>query len=711
MEDKEYIEKRKKESFNRYKDTIKWEEVDKEDKKWENKIWKEEYDIKFARKYNLDTNTLNELKNLKSNVSAGSEFIAKLKERVERQEKLQRFLDDYKMEFLWKNRNLTEEIAPVIIENYDTVKIKEGTINIIVSLSLEPFFRKKYEVKFQEVRLSEKWGKFVGFDEKGKGTLCQDNIFTFDNEERELEKDGYNIEAFRGVAFNELLTPIYKLKRDNLESVFVDEDKNIKEENILEKLSTNKKLKVDFLKVVLGNIRNILKDWNIKVKITKGGLANIFFEKEFKKNIKSNYDINIFAKGKRELMCNPYTKDAIIEAINKIRPGFMAIEETKKFLKESSLLKEEQVFTSYLNAAAIWIIHIFLKECKGKIVEILGEDKKDEWTDYFEYPWDVRYEAINSYMRNAPPIRNYCIVFHFKGVEGLAWGFDKPLKIERHFDCPANINICPKKEECFIMFLGHSLLSLSINTYRVDGQNECLRAWFTKKELESLAKRDLSRWRGELCLVDSETTIICTPENELKINMEGQEVEYDKYWKSIIKGFSLLLGCKTLAQDIGRILFDCIGCHRNKVKNAKEIQEKLNIVSHMLSRTRFTVTPSNISRARYVREKLEAYIKVTGLSEIIQNIGKDYDDLYEAIHFTIESKRTEQIRRLTVYLVPLAFSTLVGTAMLVFNELKVQLLETHEIWNSIINFLLAFLIAFFSISVYKLITNSNGEGC
>lgn len=189
-----------------------------------------------------------------------------------------------------------------------------------------------------------------------------------------------------------------------------------------------------------------------------------------------------------------------------------------------------------------------------------------------------------------------------------------------------------------------------------------------------------------MCLVESETIVICTSEKSEKheIDMEGQEIKYDKYWASIIKGFSLLLGCKTLAQDVGRILLDCICQHRNKLKDVKEIQETLNTVSHLLSRTRFTVTPSNISRAKYVREKFEAYIEATGLSEIINNIEKDYDELDKAIHASIEIKGTKAIHWLTFSLVVLTIPITIGTAILVRGEVCVQNIKKYGVEGIVI---------------------------
>ena len=153
------------------------------------------------------------------------------------------------------------------------------------------------------------------------------------------------------------------------------------------------------------------------------------------------------------------------------------------------------------------------------------------------------------------------------------------------------------------------------------------------------------------------------------IKKEGQEVEYDTYWKSIIKGLSLLVSCKTLAMDVSRLLFDSIWQYReNEEGEEKEVLKRLRIISHLLSRIRFIATPSNISRARYVREKLEVYIKAIDLPEIINNIEKDYDELNKAIHSSIESKTNERILCLTFLMVPLTIVATVGTVILVFIE-------------------------------------------
>ncbi len=619
---------------------------------------------------------------------------------------------------LWDNRELTEEIAPEIIEDFDCVTAKEGTIHIVVSLPLGPFFKGGYEERFQKLRLTNKWERYIDFDKLGKGTLCKNGIFTYDEKEREIEKVCYDIKAFRGFTYNELLTPIYKLDRENkkdqitklfdkIENNDVPEafENEKKEEEEKEKEKEKRKLSKElsgseleeavktleskevFIKKVFGKTRNTLLEeekWDIKLRLTKGGLVNIYFEKnlvadfckkEFKepysieglwneikphqygiglqtpynsidwlnellkvpdfygklkskintiklsdhiihlvkktneyrdknfselsndeksnikklnrllleetypdKTPKSHYNIEKFAEEKRDLMRDPYSNDELKEQ--------KLTKEDIKRISEIKLLKEEQVFTSYLNAAAIWIIHIFLKEIlqelqepkgckvdekkeKREIAKILGIKKGKKVTDYVECPWEVMHETEVSNTKDTikhkiPPLRNYCVTFLLKDVEGMAWGFNKPLSTRVHFDCPADITTCEKRKECFIKFLGHSLLALSTNTY-VYKDKDLKRPWFTQKELENFAKKDLSRWRGELCFIDSETIVICTPPDIEDIDKEGSKVTYDNYWKYIIKSFSLLVSCKTLAMDISRNLFECIRQHRDKL--------------------------------------------------------------------------------------------------------------------------------------------------
>jgi hypothetical protein len=265
----------------------------------------------------------------------------------------------------------------------------------------------------------------------------------------------------------------------------------------------------------------------------------------------------------------------------------------------------------------------------------------------------VRYTAIASFTKDTPPLRNYCIVYHLYNIKGRAWGFEKHLTLQEHFDCPGDPNTCKKRGECFIDIFGNSLLSLSTATLIAE-DNILKEGEFTQKERERIAERDLAREKGMLCLVDSEAIVICSPE-KFEMDIGGQRISCDEYWRNIIKGFALLLGCKTMAQIIGRLLLECTFAHRVErgYKKIEEIQEELGVVSNLLGRTRLTIVPSNIARATYVREKFKEFTRVIGLPEIVKGITEDYEEIDRSINTYINAERTEMIKILTWLLIPL----------------------------------------------------------
>jgi hypothetical protein len=657
-----------KEIFNQYKLKIKWEKL-----RWEdfsndeiNEIINE---LAQVEKYRYLNRILEKPKSI-------DKIIEEIKQHNLSTQVLKDLPEKYQRKLLWNKKGLTnlerrdmvEKIAPEIVRKYERLRIDDGKIYIITSVSLAPFFEEKIEREFYKVRLHKDWGEFVGFDKKGKNTLLKkvNGIFTHDEDERLSEKIGYRIESFRGITYEELVTPIYKFNKEEFQE---KKGHLIKEEEINNWVfsqdenenETYKKTLKDVLEKI--NEEIIRKDWIIKIKITKDGLATIFFEKEMKK--KDDGDINIidYAEEVKRLINKSY----LIEGLKCENESVSEIERKYRLINENKLLESEGIFSSLLNAAAIWITYILLREYKvyEKVAEIL--DKKKKWTDdkdYLKYPWNVRYISFDSFSQKALPLRNYFIVYHFHDIKGEAWGFDSPLSIEDHFDCPGKISVCPKREECFIRIFGNFLLSLSINTYKVyDGQ---YKGEFPQKEIENLAKRNLARWRGELCLVESEAVIICSPK-DLRICMAGENTEYDRYWENIIKGFSLLLECKTLAQIVDRLLYECMWQFRNG-KRIEKAQEVLRVISNLLSRTRLTATPSNIARATYVRDKFEEFRKVVGLPGIIDNVEKDYQEINEAVRSSIDSKTTEALLKLTFLLIPLTFLIAVGTISLFYND-------------------------------------------
>jgi len=564
--------------------------------------------------------------------------------------------------------------------NCQQIIIDEGNIYIIVSISLSPFFEESIERKFYEVRLSEQWGRYVGFGE-GKETLLSriknekdgNGFFSYDTDERILEEFGYDIEAFRGVVFNELFTPIYKLEKDLTYLI----------ENFLHNID----------KDVFYKVKENLRGWKIRIKITKGGLANIFLEKK----VDNHKDIKDYAIETMKLMENPWKSD-----------------NTKNLVNNQKSSPRGQIFTSYLDLVAIFITHILLKkyDVSRKVADILKQDfVRNE--ELLKYPLDVRYVSIASFTGDSPPLRNYCVVYYFRGVKGRE-GIDihgneiNSIYIEDHFDCPEDPSTCNlrQQDKCFIKKYGHSLLLLStchsLLSLSTCSQIEKIR--FTQKEVEKIAKRDLARSKGMFCLVESETVIICTPKESVVFNID--------YWRCIIKGFSLLLGCKTMAEIMVRLLLECIWNYRHNKIDIKEVQRELIVISNLLSRTRLTTTSSNIARATFVRDTYDEYIKAIGLSQILNNIEKDYSEINEGVISSIEGQRSDSIKTLTSWLIPLTLPITVGTIMLVMYESDSFLLEEfsklfeewklpHKIYDFLIAFILTILLFLIGPLVFK----------
>ncbi len=176
---KKEIEGKKKKIFDEYEDNKKkpnWKEEIAE------KIWEEIENIKepySACPYSTC-------------VAPKYQKLNKLKTEYEKDKK--KFLNELPSklkDILWDNRELTEEIAPEIIEDFNCVTAKEGTIHIVVSLPLGPFFKGKFEKEFQALRLTECWKDYINYYEikgKTKGPLYRTGIFTPDEEERELTR-------------------------------------------------------------------------------------------------------------------------------------------------------------------------------------------------------------------------------------------------------------------------------------------------------------------------------------------------------------------------------------------------------------------------------------------------------------------------------------------------------------------------------------------
>jgi len=452
-------------------------------------------------------------------------------------------------------------------KEFDNLSVKEGRIIMIVSITLSAFFEKKIEGKFFKVRYNKKWCDFVKFNGELHEKIEKHGaeLLTYDEDERKLEKELYDIEAFRGIVFNDLFTPVYKVKKDAISG---------KIEKIFgKKIMAEHKYEIDKITHMLKVIDHI------KIRITQDGLANIIFEKEVNSHPTRRFACVGCEFTKKDNQGFIDLKDIIEQIIDFLSSPYKQ-DGTKTEVRNLTEDLKQQIFSSNLYLVAIWIISIFLRVKKHCIVEkvvknILNESMKKP-DKHLKNPWNVCYKSIASFADEAPPIRNYCVFYYFKGLQGEVDG--KTIDIKNHFACPDNINECENDDikECFIKKFGHSLLSLSESFYTIKNVNmekNKEKMIFSQKAIEDIAKRNLSRHVGELCLIDSEAVIIATSTDITKLSISGDEIEYDRYWKSIIRGFTLLLNCKTLLQITGRLLFECMYDEKKKKKDLDRIED------------------------------------------------------------------------------------------------------------------------------------------
>ena len=115
------------------------------------------------------------------------------------------FTEEKLKDFLWRKRELVEEIAPEYIAKYNKLIINGGRISIIVSITLSAFFKNAIEGNFYKVRFHNRWKEFVGFKENigcpyDVEILCnkvekdEKKTFIYDKEEREKEEKCYILE-------------------------------------------------------------------------------------------------------------------------------------------------------------------------------------------------------------------------------------------------------------------------------------------------------------------------------------------------------------------------------------------------------------------------------------------------------------------------------------------------------------------------------------
>jgi hypothetical protein len=244
-----------------------------------------------------------------------------------------------------------------------------------------------------------------------------------------------------------------------------------------------------------------------------------------------------------------------------------------------------------------------------------------------------------------------------------------------HFDCPNDIDHCPKKKEegesCFIYDFGDLLIALLDNSFIKISTDKYEVPEVKVRNILKIPEYDLSTWKGELCLIESESIIISNQDR--KINVSGVDIDYNDYWRGIIKGMSFLSGHKTSSQIIERTILECIADYRtiderkegNEDIDIKHIGKKMSIVSNLLSRSRLAINPSRIARSANARDKYERFIKTIGLREIVINIEGNFSVLDNAITQYTDFQSQDVLKRMAFLAIPLAIIIALGTIILI----------------------------------------------
>lgn len=395
--------------------------------------------------------------------------------------------------------------------------------------------------------------------------------------------------------------------------------------------------------------------------------------------------------------------------INDVLKGGEKTKFIKYILKRVKTQKSEQVFNSYLWALSIYSIHFFLKEygIGREVAKILAIYPQNTLTpvspnatiiDYLKSPVEVKY-GKKSFTKNSPPSRNYFLAYHFPNnivvkeksgedpASKVSSGKVTDLYVSEHFDCAFEPEKCPikhnnliinenkeirmdnidtimvnekiikRKGKCLLDEFGPKLISLLEGSLIIKEEEEeeqvkekkeeePLPPPILKRKALEIPKLDLSTWKGEFCLVESEVIVICNPKH--KINLRGEPIDYDDYWKCIIHGLGFITGGKTFAQIIHRLIIEWTSQYRENVieqkkDKAMKIENKITILSTLLSRARIALSSSMISRAPYARRKFQRFLDVTGIEILMNTIEYSFNELNSSVTHNADVQRQARL--------------------------------------------------------------------
>lgn len=489
------------------------------------------------------------------------------------------------------------------------IEIKlDGSRRILITavLDLAPFFEKSIEENFHKVRNDKDFIKAV--------MNCKDSgPFTKNDEQRDLEKKGYDIGVFRGIIYNDYFTPIYTIggKKDGKgyvdafkKSLFDDKRKwgipqkenGNSEDEALSPEKKKEKVKQKALSSIHDELEEELKylgqGLTLSVKISKAGVGYVFIEIDTEEGFpitpESFLGYKLFVRkwlespiGKKLLEMEKQLENEIEnlgEESDQAQNTKQALENTKSLRKEKTF----RTFNSLLWTLAICSLHLFVEKTKiyevvSKIVdkepEIIPEENNDNTKTEknsdkpptgLKLPREVGYEEGKENDGWNPPIRNYFISYYVpNSFKYTTNGCEDSERINLT-DVLKNLEIFadkgelsdPELESKVSKVIAGKLVSLLESTSVKEKKNKRFRTpKFSSKNIKGLVEKDFADWEDELCLIMSEATVISNP--NITMLMSGNEIDSREYWECIVKGMGFILGGKVLAQVIHRMVTDC----------------------------------------------------------------------------------------------------------------------------------------------------------
>ena len=562
----------------------------------------------------------------------------------------------------------------------------KGTIHVLLTMDMRRWIHENSLRKFLALRYSDEYSYFL----QGLRDKIDNSKFIFDNETRQLEQIGNDLNVFGTYVYENLFMPTYKLM-DNAPTTFhsVTEDSS----------------KSDVF-------REQWNEWPVKrIRLSRGGTITVKLEQKIEKNIH------------------------LVDVATKVL-GLEIIEPEKAEEELPEALADEQKFDQWVKRYAPlrrkprgiqWMIadevvrqfldSINLNEMnldKAKEVAIQRhphlQKNPDEklalaWYDK-KYPTNGFFLNINPSGKEAPSLRDRYIIFEFSNISD-------PKK-------PA-VPLTPteiKQNPIYCKNISSMLEGVAINIYGTETE---LANYKSEKAVEFLDRQDLATWENELCLLTLDNGLVYYTDQS-KILFSNRDVEHGEYWSSIIRGIEHLMEIRVQTQMVARetseklaqtVDFNRILGNNEPSQKSREIEalEKRirqfgvdkSYLARMAGYLRNWSSPVSISKADFAEAKFESWLGASHIERMLDSTDKNMQDInaflshYDDTQLQLDSQSTNDM----TLLMTVAFSLI--TVLLSFLSLPsfIADLGRGEIPTLIpgFNILIAHTLAYIGISL------------